>query len=82
MPYQQGSSADHFFEKEGLEYFGLFLFFVGACWLLFSAVESLRVFPALSYRISERFASIVVYTVIYIIAMSIAVSYRKKTQSG
>lgn len=76
MPFQQGSSADHVFEKSSLEYFGLGLFLVGIGWIVFSLVDLLQLSDIAQYRISERGASLVVYTLLYIYTLSWVYSFR------
>ncbi|OAG31789.1 hypothetical protein NEDG_00264 [Nematocida displodere] len=71
MAYQQGSSADHIFEKGSLEYLGLFFFFSGILWVVLSGAELLQLFPGFEHRVTERVAAILVYTALYILAISI-----------
>lgn len=57
-------------EQGSSEYLGVFLLFLGGFWIVFCGLEGLRVIPSLCYRVSERVAALIVYTVSYIYLLS------------
>ncbi|KAI5191787.1 hypothetical protein NECID01_1632 [Nematocida sp. AWRm77] len=79
MSFQQGSSADHLLDNTSLEYFGLCLFFAGVFWAGFSFVDFLQLCEFSQHRVSERVASLAVYTVLYIMALAFVYAYKDIT---
>ncbi|KAI5170549.1 hypothetical protein NEFER03_0008 [Nematocida sp. LUAm3] len=57
-------------EQGASEYLGVLLLFLGSLWILYCGLEGLRIVPCLCYRVAERIAALIVYTVGYIYLLS------------